>query len=110
MSAASAGGGEAWRSGLATLAGVLAERGVSRLDLTPIEPDGTRGGSRALLPRHTDLPGVIGTELARGSMVDLRIQQMDVVVRVWREGGLLCVGCEPSDHPVAADLRSAGIG
>ena len=101
---------DAFRAGLAKLAGLLAERGVSRLDLTVIERDGTRRSPRALLPRHTDLPGVIATELLRGVTVDLRVHQMDVVIRVWREAGQLCAGCEPSDHPLAADLRSVGIG
>ncbi len=94
---------------LATLAGLLAEHGISRLELTPISREHGRLPARALLPRHTDLPGVIGAELLKGHTADLHVPQLDLTLRVWQESGTLLAGCEPADHPLAAALRSAGI-
>lgn len=95
------------RRKLAALAGTLAELGVTRMELTEIARDTTRAPTRGLLARQTDLPGVIGNALLAGKLVDLRITQMDLTIRIWSDAGQVHLGCEPSDHPHAAAINAA---
>lgn len=95
------------RRQLAALAGTLAELGVTRMELTEIARDATRAPTRGLLARQTDLPGVIGAALLAGKLVDLRIAQMDLTIRIWSDAGQVHLGCEPSDHPHAGAIHAA---
>lgn len=98
------------RDGLVSLAGFLAERSVSRMEMCTHEKDGTHTPWRAILVRHTDLPGLMNAALSRGAAVDLRVPQLDVTLRVWIESGVLRAGCEPGDHPILAEVGALGLG